>query len=146
MNIVDRPGRPPLSPQDGWLSDGRQVLHFNPVRYSRYSQALELTTGELIPGQAPLLKSRKEITRVEAIRLWAEKRKAGWQTCPPQWTPPPPLRTGRCTPDPMRVCAALCPDRAELGGRGWRSRHPACPVACTAQGLNASRCAPLARH
>ena len=41
--------RPPLSPQEGWLSDGRQVLHFNPVRYSRYSQALELTSGELIP-------------------------------------------------------------------------------------------------
>jgi hypothetical protein len=32
------------------------VLHFNTVRYSRYSQALELTSGELIPGQAPLLK------------------------------------------------------------------------------------------
>jgi hypothetical protein len=47
--------RPPLSPQEGWLSDGHQVLHFNPVRYSRYSQALELTTGELIPCQPPLL-------------------------------------------------------------------------------------------
>ena len=75
--------RPPLSPQEGWLSDGRQVLHFNPVRYSRYSQALELTSGELIPGQAPLLKCRKEITREEAIKLWAQKRKAGWQVCPP---------------------------------------------------------------
>ena len=47
--------RPPLSPREGWISDGRQVLYFKPVRYSRYSQALELTTGELIPGQAPLL-------------------------------------------------------------------------------------------
>ena len=83
--------RPPLSPQEGWISDGRQVLHFNPVRYSRYSQALELTTGELIPGQAPLLKCRKEISREEAIKLWAEKRKAGWQVCPPQWTPPSAL-------------------------------------------------------
>ena len=54
--------RPPLSPQEGWLSDGRQVLHFNQVRYSRYSQALELTTGVLIAGQAPLLKCRKEIS------------------------------------------------------------------------------------
>jgi hypothetical protein len=65
------------SPRHGWLCNGRQVLHFRPVRYSRYSQALELTTGELIPGRAPLLKCRKEITREEAIKLWAEKRKAG---------------------------------------------------------------------
>jgi hypothetical protein len=43
-HIGDRK-RPPLSPHEGWISDGRQVLHFNPVRYSRYSQALELTTG-----------------------------------------------------------------------------------------------------
>ena len=48
-----------------------------------------MTFGEVMPiGEPPLLKSRKEITRVEAIRLWAEKRKAGWQVCPPQWTPP----------------------------------------------------------
>jgi hypothetical protein len=83
--------RPPLSPQDGWLCKGCQVLHFRPVRYARFSQALELTSGELIPGQAPLLKRRKEITREEAIQLWAQKRKAGWHVCPPQWTPPPAL-------------------------------------------------------
>jgi hypothetical protein len=73
--------------RDG-ASDGRQVLHFKPVRYSRNSQALELTSGELIPGLVPLLKCRKEITREEAIRLWAQKRKAGWKGCPPQWMPP----------------------------------------------------------
>ncbi|MCP9910950.1 DUF1651 domain-containing protein [Cyanobium sp. BA20m-p-22] len=60
-----------MSPQEGWISDGRQALHFNQVRYSRYSQALELTTGVLIAGQAPLLKCRKEIRREEAIKLWA---------------------------------------------------------------------------
>ena len=54
MHVGERK-RPPLSPREGWISDGRQVLYFKPVRYSRYSQALELTTGELIPGQAPLL-------------------------------------------------------------------------------------------
>ncbi len=27
------------------------MLHFRPVRYERFSQALELTSGELIPGQ-----------------------------------------------------------------------------------------------
>ena len=83
---------PPLSPREGWISDGRQVLHFQPVRYSRFSHALELTSGELMPGQPPLLKRRKEITREAAIRLWAEMRKAGWQVCTPQWTPPPPLQ------------------------------------------------------
>ena len=46
---------PPLSPKEGWISDGRQVLHFQPCRYDRWSQVLELTTRELIPGQAPLL-------------------------------------------------------------------------------------------
>ena len=84
--------RPPLSPQDGWLSNGRQVLHFRPVRYERFSQALELTSGELISGQAPLLKCRKEITREEAIKLWAQKRKQGWQPCEPRWTPPPAVQ------------------------------------------------------
>ena len=92
----------PSAPAEGWLSDGRQVLHFKPVRYSRCSQALELTTGELIPGQAPLLKCRKEIRREEAIKLWAEKRIAGWQVCPPQWTPPP---FRRADPPEQRCCS-----------------------------------------
>jgi hypothetical protein len=39
--------RPPFSPREGWISDGRQVLHFRPVRYDRWSQALEVTCGEL---------------------------------------------------------------------------------------------------
>lgn len=73
------------------------VLHTHPdgkpLRYDRWSQALEVTLGEIMPaGEPPLLKYRREITRVEAIKLWAMKRKAGWQMCPPQWTPPPPLR------------------------------------------------------
>jgi hypothetical protein len=92
MNVVDPPGRPPLSPQEGWISDGRQVLHFQPCRYDRWSQVLEVPLGEVMPsGEPPLLKHRKQLSREQAIKLWAEKRKAGWQTCPPQWTPPPPL-------------------------------------------------------
>jgi hypothetical protein len=51
------------------------VLHFRPVRYERFSQALELTSGEQIPGQPPLLKCRKEITREQAIELWSQKRR-----------------------------------------------------------------------
>lgn len=32
---------PPLSPREGWIGDGRQVLHFRPLRHGRWSQALE---------------------------------------------------------------------------------------------------------
>ena len=94
MSDADRPGRPPLSPQEGWLSDGRQVLHFRPVRYSRWSQALEVTLGEVMPsGQPPLLKRRRELSREQAIRLWCQKRQQGWHPCPPQWSPPAPVRS-----------------------------------------------------
>jgi len=65
MNVVDRPGRPRLSPQEGWLSDGRQVLHFRPRRDDRWSQSLEVTFGEVMAGgEPPLL-----------------KRQQGWQPC-----------------------------------------------------------------
>lgn len=78
--------RVPLSPQQGWLSDGRHVLQFLSGRYDRWSQTLELIVGELLPGQpVPLLKRRKQISREQAIKFWAEKRREGWQPCPPQW-------------------------------------------------------------
>ena len=64
MNVTDRSGRPPLSPQEGWISDGRQVLHFQPRRYDRWSQSLEVTLGELIPGEAtPLLLAKPSANR-----------------------------------------------------------------------------------
>jgi hypothetical protein len=93
MNVTDRPGRPPLTPREGWLSDGRQVLHFRPLHYSRSSQSLEVTLGELMAGgQPPLLKKRRDLPREQAIKLWTQKRQQGWQCCPPQWDPPPPRR------------------------------------------------------
>jgi len=47
---------------------------------------LEITTGELLPDQEiPLLKRREELSRKEALKLWDEKRKAGWTPCSPQW-------------------------------------------------------------
>ena len=92
MHVGDRK-RPPLSPQEGWLSDGRQVLHFRPMRYDRWSQSLEVTFGEVMSdGAPPLLKRRKELSREQAIKLWAEKRQQGWRACAPQWDPPPPPR------------------------------------------------------
>jgi hypothetical protein len=78
--------RPPLTPKEGWLIYGRQVLHFRPTRWERTYQRLEITTGELLPDQEiPLLKSRRELSRAEALKLWAEKRKAGWCPCSLQW-------------------------------------------------------------
>jgi len=78
MNLTNSPGRPPLSPQEGWLSDGRQVLHFQPCRYDRWSQGLEVTLGELIPGEAvPLLKRRSELILEQPIKLWGQKHLAG---------------------------------------------------------------------
>ena len=50
------------------------------LRYDRWSQALEVTLGEL--------------TREQAIKLWAQKRRAGWQVCAPQWSPPALLSPG----------------------------------------------------
>ena len=44
MNVRDRK-RPQLSPKEGWLSKGRQVLHFQSCRYDRWSQALESGAG-----------------------------------------------------------------------------------------------------
>jgi hypothetical protein len=84
---MSRPShRVPLTPKEGWLSDGRQVLRFRPTRWERTYQRLEITSGELLPGEpVPLLKNRREISRDEALKLWGEKRKAGWAPCSPQW-------------------------------------------------------------
>jgi len=62
------------------------VLRFRPTRWERQVQRLEITSGEMLPGeQVPLLKNRREISRDEALKLWGEKRKAGWAPCSPQW-------------------------------------------------------------
>jgi hypothetical protein len=78
--------RPPLNPKEGWLRDGRQVLRFRPTRWDHTSQQLEITTGEWLPGEpVPLLKSRRELSRKEALQLWNELRQKGWRPCSPQW-------------------------------------------------------------
>ena len=81
--------RPPLSPREAWISYGRQVLHFRPSRWDRWSQQLEVTVGEPLPDQpVPLLKRRVELSREEALKLWAEKKQHGWQITAPLWDPP----------------------------------------------------------
>lgn len=78
--------RAPLTLKEGWLIHGRQVLRFRPIRGVSQLQWVEITIGELLPDQEiPLLKRRQELTRVEAVKLWAEKCKLGWVTCSPQW-------------------------------------------------------------
>ena len=48
--------RPPLSSREAWISDGCQVLYFRPNSWDRWSQLLEITSGELLPDQPlPLL-------------------------------------------------------------------------------------------
>ena len=87
--------RPPLSPQEAWLSDGRQVLHFRPTLWDRWNQPVEVAVGELLPDQpVPLLKRRLELSREEALKLWSEKRKEGWQIAAPLWDPPQMPATG----------------------------------------------------
>lgn len=82
--------RPTGTPREGWLSDGRRVLHFRPSRWNRWSQLLEVTSGELLPDQSvPLLKRRLELDREQALRLWQRKRQQGWSVCAPQWSVPP---------------------------------------------------------
>jgi hypothetical protein len=83
--------RPPLSPQAAWISDGRQVLQLRPTLWDRWCQRLEITSGELLPDQpVPLLKRRRELSREEALKLWAEKRQQGWLPTTAQWQPPAP--------------------------------------------------------
>ena len=87
--VSRRESRIPAAPAEGWLSDGRQVLHFRPVIWERWHQELEVTSGEWLPDQvAPLLKRRERLSREQAIRLWRRKRQAGWKPCALQWTPP----------------------------------------------------------
>ncbi|MCT0213818.1 MULTISPECIES: DUF1651 domain-containing protein [unclassified Synechococcus] len=78
--------QPPLSPKEGWLRDGRQVLRFRPTSYDRWNQRLEIISGDLLPGEpVPLLKNRRELSRDEALKLWACMRQEGWSLCEPQW-------------------------------------------------------------
>jgi hypothetical protein len=58
-------------------------------------QRLEVTVGELLPGQpVPLLKRRLELSREEAIKLWGEQRQQDWQITAPLWHPPQLPTTG----------------------------------------------------
>ena len=49
-----------------------------------------MTVGELLPDQqVPLLQPLLELSREEALKLWAEKKQQGRQPTTAQWQPPP---------------------------------------------------------
>jgi len=61
---------------EGWISDGRRVLHFRSLRYDCWRQTLEVTMVELISGKAiPLLKRRNELRREQVLKLWSQNRR-----------------------------------------------------------------------
>ena len=86
MHVADR-NRPQLSPQEGWISDGRHVLYFRPTRSDSWCQQLEITVGELLADQAvPLLKKWLGISPEEALNSSSEARSAmiignRWRLC-----------------------------------------------------------------
>jgi hypothetical protein len=60
-------------------------MRFLPTRWERDYQRLKITAGELLPNlEVPLLKSRRELSRAEAGKLWWEKLKAVWRACEAQ--------------------------------------------------------------
>jgi len=51
--MVRSPEAAPLSLREAWICDGRDVPRFRPTLWDRWSQRLEITSGELLPGSAP---------------------------------------------------------------------------------------------
>ena len=54
------------------LLDGRQGVHSQPCRLDSWIKALEVILGELMHGK----ELRRELTRDQAIKFWAQKRSA----------------------------------------------------------------------
>ena len=97
MHVGKREAKVPACPAEGWLSDGRRVLHFQSVVWDRWQQSLEVTSGQVFPnGAPPLLQRRARLSREEAVALWKERCAEGWKRCVPQWRPPQP------SPMPLR--------------------------------------------
>ena len=93
VHVSQRKTKIPTCPEEGWLSDGRRVLHFKPVIWDRWQQELEVTHGEWLADQeTPLLKRRQRLSREQAVELWRQRRAEGWASCTPQWQPPQPPR------------------------------------------------------
>jgi len=74
--------------RDGWIREvnGIWILRF---RYDWESWDLNpkvwIERGRLVSNRPPLLKNRKRMRRVLAIKLWRELLSTGWRRVPPQW-------------------------------------------------------------
>ena len=89
VHVSQRKTRIPACPAQGWLSDGRRVLHFKPVIWDRWQQEVEVTSGQVFPdGSPPLLQRRDRLSREDAVALWEERCAEGWKRCTSQWSPP----------------------------------------------------------
>ncbi len=87
--FVQKGQKIPSPPAEGWLSDGRRVLHFKPAIWSKWQQELEITSGQLLPDQpVPLLQRRVRLSRERAVELWRQRLAEGWRPFGPQWQPP----------------------------------------------------------
>ncbi len=111
----------PSAPAEGWLSNGRRVLHFQPAIWNQWQQELEITSGQLLPHQpVPLLQRRMRLSRDRAVELWRQRLAEG--SGPPESlsgaplaaTPQPDLLPGRAPsrclrPLPLQLSSALMP-------------------------------------
>ena len=98
VRVSQRKTKIPSAPAEGWLSDGRRVLHFKPATWNHWQQELEITSGQVLRDQpVPLLQRRARLSRERAVELWRQRLAEGWKPCTPQWQAPPPLepRSGR---------------------------------------------------
>ena len=74
--------------RDGWIREvnGIWILRFR-YDWESWDQnpKVWIERGRLESNGPPLLKNRKRMTRVMAIKLWRELLSTGWRRIPPQW-------------------------------------------------------------
>tara|TARA_Y100001968_G_C19059992_1_gene573303 strand:- start:204 stop:467 length:264 start_codon:yes stop_codon:yes gene_type:complete len=74
--------------RDGWISEveGGWVLRFR-YDWESWDQnpKVWIEKGILQSNGIPLLKNRKKVRRVLAIKLWRQLLATGWRTVDPQW-------------------------------------------------------------
>ena len=80
-------GNMPFMGTDHWLKDtqGYWVERFREMPGQSDLPAWAVDRGRLIQGQAPLLKSRRRLSKDSARQLWQQRLLEGWQRCEPQW-------------------------------------------------------------
>ena len=74
--------------RDGWIKqlDGVWILRFR-YDWESWDQnpKVLIEKGKLQPNGVPLMKNRKKMRRVLAIKLWRDLLATGWRRINPQW-------------------------------------------------------------